>query len=86
MESYEHTTAAAEKIYKEMNKPVIVYRNYGEYPFIPIPHLHSQYEIYYNIQGGRSFFVKQAVLPLRAAFSFLHFYTTYFTKHPLTRM
>ena len=59
MESYEHTTTAAEKIYKEMNKPVIVYRNYGEYQFIPIPHLHSQYEIYYNIQGGRSFFVNK---------------------------
>ncbi|MDD6174546.1 MAG: AraC family transcriptional regulator [Firmicutes bacterium] len=59
MESYEHTTAAAEKLYKEMSKPVIVYRNCGEYPYIPVPHLHSQYEIYYNIQGGRSFFVNK---------------------------
>lgn len=58
MEGYELTTAASEKLYK-MNCPVIVFHNCDEYPSIPVPHLHTQYEIYYNIQGGRSFFVNK---------------------------
>ncbi len=44
-------------IYRDISKPVIICHHTKEVPFISIPHLHSQYEIYYNVKGGKSFFV-----------------------------
>lgn len=55
----ERNTAGGERLYRELKSPVIILHNYGEFPYIPIPHLHTQYEIYYNIKGGQSFFVNK---------------------------
>lgn len=44
-------------IYRDLSKPVIICHHTKEDPFISIPHLHSQYEIYYNVRGGKSFFI-----------------------------
>jgi len=49
-----------QSLYRDLNKPVIVYRNIGETPFVSVPHLHTQFEIYYNIKGGKSFFVNNS--------------------------
>lgn len=38
---------------------VIVYHNINERKHIDVPHLHSQYEIYYNIHGAKGFFVNK---------------------------
>lgn len=44
-------------LYRDLSAPVIVCHHTREDSFISIPHLHSQYEIYYNIKGGQSFFI-----------------------------
>ena len=44
-------------LYREFDTPVIVRHHRKEDTFIAVPHLHSQYEIYYHIHGGQSFFV-----------------------------
>lgn len=44
-------------VFREMESPVIVFHNTGERPFVALPHLHTQVEIYYNIRGGQSFFI-----------------------------
>ena len=36
---------------------IIVFYNKNTKPYISVPHLHSQYEIYYNICGARGFMV-----------------------------
>ena len=43
-------------IYQDAPSPVVVYHNKNERPYVDIPHLHSQYEIYYNIDGAKGFF------------------------------
>ncbi len=43
-------------MYRESSPTAIVYHNKNEIPSINIPHLHSQYEIYYNISGADGFF------------------------------
>lgn len=43
-------------MYRESSLTAIVYHNKSELPSINIPHLHSQYEIYYNIFGADGFF------------------------------
>lgn len=43
-------------MYRESSPTTIVYHNKNELPSINIPHLHSQYEIYYNISGADGFF------------------------------
>ncbi len=43
-------------IYRDSLSPVIIYHNKNERPYVDIPHLHSQYEIYYNIDGAKGFF------------------------------
>lgn len=41
--------------YKRINENIIVCHNKNETPYITVPHLHSQYEIYYNINGAKGF-------------------------------
>lgn len=41
----------------ELEKDVIVFHNKNEIPHIAIPHLHSQYEVYYNISGAKGFMI-----------------------------
>lgn len=41
----------------ETEKGVIVFHNKDEIPCITIPHLHSQYEIYYNISGAKGLMI-----------------------------
>lgn len=41
--------------YRNRNKDIIVFYNKNEIPYIAVPHLHSQYEIYYNIRGAKGF-------------------------------
>lgn len=43
--------------YRDLKKDIIVFHNKNEIPFISVPHLHSQYEIYYNISGACGFMV-----------------------------
>ena len=43
-------------MYRDSAPGIIVYHNKNERPAINIPHLHSQYEIYYNISGAEGFF------------------------------
>lgn len=43
-------------LYRDSMQPVIVFHNKNERPYVDIPHLHSQYEIYYNINGASGFF------------------------------
>ena len=43
-------------MYRESSPAAIVYHNNNEIPGINIPHLHSQYEIYYNISGADGLF------------------------------
>lgn len=43
-------------LYRDAPSPVIVYHNKNERPHVDVPHLHSQYEIYYNIDGAKGFF------------------------------
>lgn len=47
-------------LYRDYDSPVIVCHHRKEDSFITVPHLHSQYEIYYNISGGRSFFINNS--------------------------
>lgn len=46
-------------LYRDLSSPVIVCHHTKEDSFISIPHLHSQYEIYYNIKGAQSFFINK---------------------------
>lgn len=41
--------------FKDITKDIIVFYNKNEKPYISVPHLHSQYEIYYNISGAKGF-------------------------------
>ena len=41
--------------YRNKDKNIIIYHNKNEIPYICVPHLHSQYEIYYNISGAKGF-------------------------------
>ena len=43
--------------YRNRKSDIIVFHNKNEIPFIAAPHLHSQYEIYYNISGAKGFMV-----------------------------
>lgn len=43
-------------LYRDSKPAVIVFHNKNEKPHVNIPHLHSQYEIYYNIDGASGFF------------------------------
>lgn len=43
--------------FHELEKDVIVFHNKDEIPHIAIPHLHSQYEIYYNISGAKGLMI-----------------------------
>lgn len=43
-------------MYRESDSGVIMYHNINEKSCINVPHLHSQYEIYYNIHGAKGFF------------------------------
>lgn len=36
---------------------IVVFHNKNALPYIAVPHLHSQYEICYNIEGGKGFLV-----------------------------
>lgn len=42
---------------RNINDDILVFYNKNEKPFISVPHLHSQYEIYYNISGASGFMV-----------------------------
>lgn len=41
--------------YRRINEDIIIVHNKNETPYISFPHLHSQYEIYYNINGAKGF-------------------------------
>ena len=44
-------------LYRGIQSVVVVCHSKNERPYIDVPHLHSQYEIYYNIDGAKGFFV-----------------------------
>lgn len=41
--------------FRELENDIVVFHNKNEIPYISVPHLHSQYEIYYNIRGAKGF-------------------------------
>lgn len=43
-------------LYRELDKTAIVFYNKNILPHVNMPHLHSQYEFYYNIEGGNGMF------------------------------
>ncbi len=43
-------------LYREREEAVIVFHNKNILPHVNMPHLHSQYEFYYNIDGARGMF------------------------------
>jgi len=43
--------------YKGLTKDIEICHNKNEVPFIFVPHLHSHYEIYYNISGAKGYMV-----------------------------
>lgn len=43
--------------YRSTKKNIVVLHNKNEIPYIAAPHLHSSYEIYYNIRGAEGFMV-----------------------------
>jgi len=43
-------------LYREREAPVIVFHNKNRLPHVNTPHLHSQYEFYYNIDGAGGMF------------------------------
>lgn len=43
--------------YRSTKKDIVVLHNKNEIPYIAAPHLHSSYEIYYNIRGAEGFMV-----------------------------
>ncbi len=47
--------------FRKISDDLIVFHNKNEIPYISVPHLHSQYEIYYNICGARGFMVNGKV-------------------------
>ena len=50
-------------IYRDRVPDTIVYHNKNERPAINVPHLHSGYEIYYNIYGAEGFFFDKKFYP-----------------------
>ncbi len=44
-------------LFVSLEKDILVFHNKNEIPYIASPHLHSQYEIYYNIYGAKGFMV-----------------------------
>lgn len=43
--------------FRDRGKDIVVFYNKNELPHISIPHLHSGYEVYYNISGAKGFMV-----------------------------
>ncbi len=43
--------------FRDLSEDIIVFHNKNELPYIKVPHLHSSYEIYYNINGAKGFMV-----------------------------
>lgn len=43
-------------LYRELEAPAIVFYNKNVLPHVNVPHLHSQYEFYYNIIGAEGMF------------------------------
>ncbi len=43
-------------LYREREEAVIVFHNKNILPHVNMPHLHSQYEFYYNIDGAKGLF------------------------------
>lgn len=43
--------------YRSTKESIVVLHNKNEIPYIAAPHLHSSYEIYYNIRGAEGFMV-----------------------------
>jgi len=43
-------------LYRDLEELAIVFYNKNILPHVNVPHLHSQYEFYYNIQGGDGLF------------------------------
>lgn len=43
-------------LYREREEAVIVFHNKNILPHVNMPHLHSQYEFYYNIDGAKGMF------------------------------
>ena len=46
-----------DSLYRNLSESITVCYNKTETPYISVPHLHSQYEIYYNINGAKGFMV-----------------------------
>ena len=44
-------------MFQALNFPIIVTHNVGSENHLSVPHLHPQFEIYYNISGGQGFFI-----------------------------
>ena len=42
---------------RKAKEDIVVFHNKNQIPYIKTPHLHSSYEIYYNISGARGFMV-----------------------------
>ena len=43
-------------LYRDLEELAIVFYNKNILPHVNVPHLHSQYEFYYNIEGGNGLF------------------------------
>lgn len=43
-------------LYRDLEEQVIVFHNRNVLPHVNVPHLHSQYEFYYNIDGAQGLF------------------------------
>lgn len=46
-------------LYRELEAPAIVFYNKNVLPHVNVPHLHSQYEFYYNIVGAEGMFAEK---------------------------
>jgi len=46
-----------QRSYRTLKKDIVVFHNKNELPYIPVPHLHSGIEVYYNISGAKGFMV-----------------------------
>ena len=44
---------------RENKNGITVYMKEYRNPYILTPHLHTEYEIYYNISGGKGFFIDE---------------------------
>lgn len=56
MEKYEEERKEPLSLYQELDRPVICFHNRNTVPYVDVPHLHSQYEFYYNIDGAQGLF------------------------------